>query len=79
VALLLINVSFATLWNIKSLITHIVKQLKTCSRTRGALWNQKKKTHNQHGVGYDYSELNTQNEGHQGKRAMKNKNYYRLD
>jgi hypothetical protein len=40
---------------------------------------KKKKNHNQHGVGYDYSEPNTQNEGLQGKRAMKNKNYYKLD
>jgi hypothetical protein len=67
VALLLIDVSFATFWSIKSLITHIVKQLKTCSRTRGALWNQEQKTHNQHGIGYDYSEPSTQNEGLQGK------------
>jgi hypothetical protein len=55
VALLSIDVSFAT------------------------LCNQEKKNHNQHGVGYDYSEPSTQNEGLQGKRAMKNKNYYRLD
>jgi hypothetical protein len=40
---------------------------------------EKKNPHNQHGVGYDYSESSTQNEGLQGKWAMKNKNHYRLD